>query len=184
MKNPFSMRAEAARAIKAEFRIGLTGTPIENSAQDLWAIMDQIAPGCLDSLEEFRKKYATPNDENMAELHQRVFRSVGGAPPLALRRLKRTVATDLPDKSRWLHPRLMPGVQAEAYEDARLKLAQGGAGAALKMLHHIRSVSVHPAPDAPDVDMIAASARVEGNLRNSARHCRKKRTRIGFYRAP
>lgn len=167
VKNPFSMRAEAARAIKADFRIGLTGTPIENSAQDLWAVMDQIAPGSLDSLEEFRRRYAVPSDENMADLHSRVFKSIAGKPPIAIRRLKQTVATDLPEKSRLIHPRLMPRAQETAYEDARLKLAQAGAGAALKMLHHIRSVSVHPAPDAAatDADMISASARLEATFK-------------------
>ena len=60
LKNPFSMRAEAARSVKSNFRIGLTGTPIENSATDLWAIMDQIAPGSLDSLEAFKRCYGTP----------------------------------------------------------------------------------------------------------------------------
>jgi SNF2 family DNA or RNA helicase len=64
---------------------------------------------------------------------------------MALRRLKEDVAKELPSKTRILHPRVMPDVQAEAYERARDKLATGTKGAALKMLHHIRSVSVHPA---------------------------------------
>jgi hypothetical protein len=102
----------------------------------------------------------------MAELHGRVFRAVGGAPPLALRREKDQVARDLPVKSRKLHPRLMPEIQAGAYDNARLKLAQGGAGAALKMLHHIRSVSVHPAlgVKAEDADFIAASGRLDATF--------------------
>ncbi|MHA6692769.1 DEAD/DEAH box helicase [Devosia sp. A449] len=166
IKNPFSMRAEAARTINADFRIGLTGTPIENSAQDLWAIMDQLAPGSLDSLGDFRKAYATPSPENMEQLHGRVFKADGTVPPLALRRLKQTVASDLPMKSRHLHPRPMPAQQASSYEDAKLKLAQGGFGAALKMLHHIRSVSVHPDPEAiaANQDIITASARLEATF--------------------
>lgn len=90
-----------------------------------------------------------------------MFRAVGGKPALALRRLKETVARDLPSKSQLLHPRRMPEIQASAYEDARLKLAQGGLGAALKMLHHIRTVSVHPASRLQDSDFISASARVQ-----------------------
>ena len=56
----------------------------------------------------------------------------------------------------------MPDGQASVYEDARLKLAQGGLGAALKTLHHIRSVSVHPTLGAKDsdADFIEASARL------------------------
>lgn len=163
VKNPDSLRAHAARSINADFRIGLTGTPIENSAVDLWAIMDQLAPGSLESLKAFRQRYAVPDETNMEDLHRRVFKKDGARPPLALRRLKEEVAKDLPEKSRRLHPRLMPTKQAIVYEDARLKLANGGPGAALKMLHHIRTVSVHPSLDEPSSDegFIAASGRVQ-----------------------
>ncbi|MHC2371314.1 superfamily II DNA or RNA helicase [Bradyrhizobium diazoefficiens] len=163
LKNPFSMRAEAARSVKADFRIGLTGTPIENSATDLWAIMDQIAPGSLDSLEAFKRQYGTPTTENMADLHRIVFKARGSVPALAIRRLKSEVESDLPEKSRRIHPRRMPQHQSLAYEDAKLKLAQRGAGAALKMLHHIRTVSVHPLLEEvlPDADFISASARLQ-----------------------
>ncbi|MCW5714487.1 MAG: DEAD/DEAH box helicase [Bauldia sp.] len=166
LKNPDSLRANAARAMNADFRIGLTGTPIENSSIDLWAIMDQLAPGKLGSLREFRAQYGTPTAENMAELYGRVFEGVAGRPPLALRRLKEDVAADLPAKQRRLYPRLMPGVQAAVYEEARAKLAGGGAGAALKMLHHIRSVSVHPALGTGGADdaFVDASARLSATL--------------------
>ncbi|KQQ29439.1 hypothetical protein ASF53_19605 [Methylobacterium sp. Leaf123] len=164
LKNPASLRAAAARAVRADFRIGLTGTPIENAAVDLWAIMDQLAPGSLDSLPEFRARYGTPDATNMAELHRRVFTSALPAQPLALRRIKDVVARDLPEKARRLHPRAMPERQSAAYEDAQFKLAQGGAGAAFKMLHHIRTVSVHPNLDGAETD----SAFVEASARLSA----------------
>ena len=77
------MRAEAARSVKANFRIGLTGTPIENSATDLWAIMDQIAPGGL--IEAFKRCYGTPTSENMADLHRIVFKPRGSVRALAIR---------------------------------------------------------------------------------------------------
>jgi SNF2 family DNA or RNA helicase len=163
LKNPDSLRAHAARAMNADFRIGLTGTPIENSANDLWAIMDQLASGALGSLKDFRARFGTPDAENMAALHALVFEPTEGKPSLALRRLKEMVARDLPDKSRRLHPRLMPEMQASAYDVARLKLARGGPGAALKMLHHIRTVSAHPAVNSQltDTNFISASARVQ-----------------------
>lgn len=166
LKNPDSLRASAARALKSDFRIGLTGTPIENSSVDLWAIMDQLAPGSLGSLKEFRSRYGTPDASNMSELHSRIFKSADGLPPLALRRIKDDVAKELPAKRRRLHPRLMPSPQATVYEDARLKLARGGLGAALKMLHHIRSVSVHPSlQDQGSAEgFIEASARLSGTF--------------------
>lgn len=163
LKNPVSLRAVAARAVQADFRIGLTGTPIENTTTDLWAIMDQLCAGPLGSLREFRAAYGTAAEENMAELHQRVFLPNGDIPALAIRRLKEDVARDLPSKTRKLHPRAMPEHQAKVYEEARVKLAEGSRGAALKMLHHIRSVSVHPALDSAERDdsFITASGRLD-----------------------
>lgn len=166
LKNPAALRAQSGLFMKADFRIGLTGTPIENDAVDLWAVMEQLAPGSLGSLKDFRRRYGAPDSDNMAELHGRVFKPLDGRPALALRRTKDQVARDLPEKTRRLHPRLMPDGQASVYDDARLKLAQGGMGAALKMLHHIRSVSVHPRLDetAPDSDFIDASARLSATF--------------------
>ncbi|MAY48283.1 MAG: hypothetical protein CML65_23940 [Rhodobacteraceae bacterium] len=162
IKNRNTLASRAVEAMNADFRLGLTGTPIENAAIDLWTIMDRIAPGCLGSGTEFRERYAVPDTETMTDLHARVFRPRGQRPPLGLRRLKDEVARDLPRKRRFLHPRLMPKVQADAYDLAQVKLANGGPGAALKMLHHIRSVSVHPGdtgPTPPD-QFIAKSARL------------------------
>ena len=166
IKNRTTLASKAAEAMNADFRLGLTGTPIENAAIDLWTIMDRIAPGCLGAGSEFRERYSVPDPENMAELHARVFKPQGRMPPLGLRRLKDEVAKDLPAKRRFLHPRIMPKVQADTYDLAQVKLANGGPGSALKMLHHIRSVSVHPAvqdtiePDA----FIAQSARLESAI--------------------
>ncbi len=163
LKNNRSMRAAAARTVKADFTIGLTGTPIENSVLDLWSILDRVAPGRLDTEADFRERYRKPDAEVMADLHARVFDPCEGVPPIGIRRLKSEVATDLPAKRRRLHPRAMPGPQERVYEDARLKLAEGGPGAALKMLHHIRTVSVHPDLDGGDGqggDFIAAAARL------------------------
>lgn len=166
LKNPISLRAGAARALNAEFRIGLTGTPVENSLIDLWAIMDQLAPGALGTLQDYRATYEDAAPEGLGELHGRLFAERNGRPPLAMRRLKDEVASDLPAKQRLLHPRLMPERQGLAYEEARIKLAHGGPGAALKMLHHIRSVSVHPAlSDRHEgADFIAASGRLSATF--------------------
>ena len=63
--------------MNADFRIGMTGTPIENSAMDLWTIMERVAPGSLDAGTTFKSRYAVPDAENMAELHSRVFEPQG-----------------------------------------------------------------------------------------------------------
>ena len=163
LKNPASLRAFAARAVQADFRVGLTGTPIENRCSDLWAVMDQLCPGALDTLQEFSKRYAEPDEGNMQELYDRVFKAHGETPALAIRRTKDEAAKDLPVKARRLHPREMPERQAQAYAAARLRLAEGSPrGTALKVLHTIRTVSIHPSLSSGDDDerYIAASARL------------------------
>jgi superfamily II DNA or RNA helicase len=164
VKNPLSLRAKAGVAVKADFHIGLTGTPIENATTDLWAIFEQLFPGPLGTLRDFRARFKSPEEGNMRDLSELVFGSQGGRPPMALRRLKDEVARDLPAKKRVLRPRLMPEYQARLYEDARLKLSTGSRGGALKMLHHIRTVSVHPAITASD----EAAAFIEMSARLSA----------------
>lgn len=166
VKNPANLRAKAALAVNADFRIGLTGTPIENSTIDIWAIMEQITPGRFGSLADFRDRFGTPAEQNMRALHALLFTPQNGLPPVALRRLKEEVARDLPEKARRIHPRLMPAPQAAAYEKARCELASGSRGAALKMLHHIRSVSMHPnaAPAAEDNAYVAMSARLQAAM--------------------
>jgi superfamily II DNA or RNA helicase len=165
-KNQDTIRSNAVATVRADFRIGLTGTPIENTTLDLWTIMDRLAPGALGAGKEFRERYGTATEDNMTELHARVFKPQGAQPPLGLRRTKDEAARDLPTKTRRLHPREMPPPQAREYESARSKLATGGRGAALKMLHHIRSVSVHPgfADADPGEGFVALSARLQGTM--------------------
>ncbi len=165
-KNQDTIRSNAVATVNADFRIGLTGTPIENTTLDLWTIMDRLAPGALGVGTAFRERYGTATEDNMAELHARIFQPQGCLPPLGLRRTKDEVARDLPTKTRLLHPREMPAPQAREYESARSKLATGGRGAALKMLHHIRSVSVHPGFGGPDTGdaFVALSARLQETM--------------------
>jgi hypothetical protein len=166
IKNHSTIASKAAEAMNADFRIGLTGTPIENSTMDLWTIMDRIAPGSLGAGSEFKSRFGTPDADNMTQLYEQLFKSHKEHPPLGLRRLKEEVARDLPSKTRRLYPRLMPDVQARTYDIAQQKLGIGGLGAALKMLHHIRSVSVHPGISeivAPE-DFVGMSARLSATM--------------------
>lgn len=166
IKNPATLGAEAVRSVAADFRIGLTGTPVENRLTDLWAIMDQLAPGTLASLTQFRRHFEPPATETMEELHARVFAPTLKAPPLGIRRLKTDVAADLPPKQRLLHPRVMPPVQAEQYLEAHEKATSSPRGGALKALQHIRSVSAHPGGQAgdSDTDFVDASARMSAAI--------------------
>ena len=142
LKNPGALRSYAARAIHGNFRIGLTGTPIENRTSDLWAVMDQLVPGVLGTLDEFNEAYRDPDLENMKDLHKRVFLPQKDIPRLSLRRTKSEIGEQLPRKARKLHPRLMPKRQMEAYDAASIAVRKDKGG--LRAIHHIRSVSVHP----------------------------------------
>lgn len=94
-KNAASQNAKAIRQLKSERRLALTGTPVENRPDDLWAIFDFLAPGFLGSLRAFRKRYARPisrsENDALSLLRTRVQ-------PLVLRRLKTEVAKELPPK--------------------------------------------------------------------------------------
>ncbi len=94
-KNSASQNARAIRRLKSERRLALTGTPVENRPDDLWAIFDFLAPGFLGSVRSFRKRYARPisraEGDALSLLRTRVQ-------PLVLRRLKSEVAKELPPK--------------------------------------------------------------------------------------
>ena len=98
IKNPDTLQSQAARSLKAEYRIALTGTPVENHATELWAIMDFLNPGYLGKLHYFRENYHRPihiqGDQAAAEKLQRI------TAPFILRRLKtdKSIISDLPDK--------------------------------------------------------------------------------------
>ena len=94
LKNPLTKRARAARDIKAEFRVALTGTPIENRIDDLWSIFAVINPGLLGGYETFRKRFgqASPGSTQSRTLRQLTR-------PFLLRRLKSAVLDELPSRT-------------------------------------------------------------------------------------
>ncbi len=98
IKNPDAQITQSVKQLQAGQRLALTGTPIENRLLDLWSIVDFIQPGYLGNQQKFREKYE-PRGENAAD-EQRIARCRLSAKlrPLMLRRLKREVARDLPDR--------------------------------------------------------------------------------------
>ncbi|WP_304158649.1 DEAD/DEAH box helicase [Fusobacterium ulcerans] len=89
IKNYLSRTAYFVKKIKADIRIALTGTPIENTTLELWSIFDFIFPGYLGKHTKFLKKYRENN--NLEELRTMIA-------PFILRRLKNDVLPELPDK--------------------------------------------------------------------------------------
>src|SRR5699024_3287905 len=96
VKNRRSRTHRAAKGVRAGFRLAITGTPMENSLDDLWAILDLVAPGLLGTAIGFRKRYTLPietgDHPGRMELLRRRVR------PFLLRRTKELVAAELPEK--------------------------------------------------------------------------------------
>lgn len=98
VKNPDTAQTLAVKSIKADVRIAMTGTPVENRLTELWSIFDFINRGYLGTLRDFQKSYAIPI-EKFKET-SRVNKLRMSVSPFVLRRLKtdRNVITDLPEK--------------------------------------------------------------------------------------
>ena len=99
IKNPGAQVTQSVKQLKCENKMALTGTPLENRLLDLWSIVDFIQPGYLGNQEHFLETYEPKGGEN-AEAAQRIARRRLSAKlrPLLLRRLKKHVAKDLPDR--------------------------------------------------------------------------------------
>ena len=98
IKNPTTAQTKAVKKIKANIKIAMSGTPVENRLSEYWSIFDFTNKGYLDSLTKFKTEYARPIevDKDQGKLDQ--FRKVTS--PFILRRLKsdKSIIKDLPDK--------------------------------------------------------------------------------------
>ena len=113
IKNNNTQNAKAIKEIHAKTRYALTGTPIENSLSELWSIFDFIMPGYLFRYKKFKDLYEVPiakdnNEESMARLKMLIE-------PFVLRRIKKDVLTELPDKTITVLNNEMQGEQLKIY---------------------------------------------------------------------
>jgi superfamily II DNA or RNA helicase len=92
IKNPSSQVAKAARLLRAENRLALTGTPIENHLRDLWSIFEFLNPGMLGRASIFKLHTSDASDDESRRLLSQALR------PFILRRTKKEVARELPEK--------------------------------------------------------------------------------------
>lgn len=153
IKNPATKQARSIKRFRAEYRVALTGTPVENRLTELWSIMDFLNPGYLGSLKGFKSHYATPieryRDSDRAERLRQVVR------PFILRRLKTdpAVIRDLPAKEEIKTYCNLTAEQATLYEAfvqstlARVEDARGieRKGLILAMLTGLKQICNHPA---------------------------------------
>lgn len=157
IKNPNAMQTIAAKALKAVFRIALTGTPVENHLGDFWSILDTAEPGPLGSFVDFREQWIQRirrEPEHMMAIGEELLGHVG---ELMLRRSKedKDIGLELPGKSGHHEsiPVLMTTEQVATYDSviAGMQLEADTTGddvprqnSYLAALWRIRQVSLHP----------------------------------------
>ena len=118
LKNAATQRARAARALVADVKFALSGTPIENHLGELWSLYTVVFPALLGGWEAFRRRYALPiekqTDPATAPALARVLT------PFLLRRTRGQVATELPPRTEVRVPVVLSTPEWTLYEDARL----------------------------------------------------------------
>jgi|TARA_B110000027_G_scaffold23897_1_gene25856 hypothetical protein len=141
IKNPAALVTHSAKGLKSQFKIAMTGTPVENSLLDLWCLMDFCVPGILGSAKLFNRNVQSEelNSEKIREIIQNKF----------LRRLKLDVAKDLPKKHEHIIRKKFIGKQLELYMNvinhlSYLKENDLLKGAAmLAAMHEMKSIADH-----------------------------------------
>ncbi len=153
IKTPGTQITNASKALKADFKIAMTGTPVENTLVDIWCLMDFAVPGLLGNAKDFAKEYQKPlSDENtdIKTLTEQLRNNIG---VFIKRRLKRDVAKDLPtkhDNEKSRIKKVMPSIQLNRYKqeiemanDSELEGVEKR-NQKLKSLWAVRDISDHP----------------------------------------
>lgn len=179
IKNPSTNRTKAIKTIPAQHKLALTGTPIQNHVGELWSLFDLVMPNYLGKRASFEKKYvkplrgniAAPDNQRLAtHLKERIN-------PFILRRLKKEVATELPDKIEVpIHVELKPA-QVTLYkalrDDAEFKkmiksVEQKGASRSglqiLAMYAKARNICNHPLIEHDRENILTAKVGDSGKL--------------------
>lgn len=183
VKTPGTQVRDAALALNADFKIAMTGTPVENRRSDLWCISDAVYPSLLGSLKEFSEVYekeecansvrslkdfitkGTSNDETPSGFK-------ASPRPFMMRRMKENVLDGLPKKTSRPRPIDMPSAQAVKFREIVYSaLGSTQSGAKLEAIQDLRIASLHPwltnkslagdVADFPYDNFIADSARIK-----------------------
>jgi superfamily II DNA or RNA helicase len=152
IKNPATLQSRAARSLSADFRLALTGTPVENQVGDLWALMDFLNPGLLGTHAVFNKRFQRPIRTGVDTAARTMLREITA--PFILRRLKRApgILADLPERVENKVFCSLTSEQAALYAaelrrlDEGLDEAEGAArrGLVLATLTRLKQICNHP----------------------------------------
>lgn len=174
IKTPGTLVTNAAKALKADFKIAMTGTPVENTMVDLWCIMDFCVPGLLGNCREFAQKYQSPlkdADTDIIELGNEVRKAMG---QYFLRRLKTDVAKELPEKHIKRFEYKMPKVQRDNYDQTVRQAiqdrdsAEPPKGYMLVCIQRLREISDHPYLGSDDIDSYSVDELIDSSAKLQA----------------
>lgn len=137
IKNPEAERTRVVKSLQRRSSFAVTGTPVENSLEDLWSLLDFALPGFLGTLSEFQARYT--DDRDSAEALRRL------TTPLILRRRVAEVANDLPEKIFIETPLALNEAEAMDYEEVRKRSIERNPGAPqFSALQNLRMYCCHP----------------------------------------
>ena len=159
VKNPSAMISKAIKRIPCDHRLSITGTPVENSALDLWSQFDFLMPGFLYGLKKFKQKYNNNKDQlNELRIKTKLY---------ILRRLKSQVAGELPDKTEITLLCDFTKDQKSAYDKALAHARQvihdrenGHVMDILQLILRLRQISCHPALAVKPVKRLSTSGKL------------------------
>ncbi|MCB1049840.1 MAG: DEAD/DEAH box helicase [Acidobacteria bacterium] len=149
VKNALSKTARALAQIPRDWTLGLTGTPLENHLGELWSIFRMISPDILGDWSHFKRRFMGPIEKQNNQERLDILKSLIG--PFVLRRTKKQVLNDLPDRTEVLLKVDLGDQQIKRYEEERLRLLgqldKGGENLGFKVLAGItrlRQMACHP----------------------------------------
>ena len=180
IKNQATKRSQAAMALQADFRVILSGTPLENHLGELWNLFRFINPGLLGSLEQFNERYAGPIERlQNTEARNRLRKLIG---PFILRRTKSQVLSELPSRTEILRQVALTTEEKALYEALRrqalerlaaAKAGEGGTGGngngqryieILAEIMKLRRACCNPALVAPELGLPSSKLAAFGEL--------------------
>jgi SNF2 family DNA or RNA helicase len=152
IKNPETKQSKAARSLRSDYRMALTGTPVENNVGDLWSIMEFLNSGFLGSQTQFKKKFFIPIQAGRDPQAAKRLKRITG--PFILRRLKtdKSIISDLPEKMEMKvfctltkeQASLYAAVVKDASEGLNSAEGIGRKGIILATLSKLKQVCNHP----------------------------------------
>lgn len=177
IKTPGTMITNAAKALNGDFKIAITGTPVENSYQDLWCLMDFTNPGLLGCRLEFNKKFNAnlSTDDEYYEMGKTLRENIGD---LIKRRDKTILKNILGNKYISSNPKDsskfyidvnslqsdMNGIQLERYKNIINEYHATTDNVAFSTIHKMKSISDHPRYGDKDiVDIVTSSKKKDVN---------------------